>query len=141
MSEEHMSEVRSICPYCGVGCGLKLEVINNILVRVEPDPSHIVSRGHVCGKGSTAHEPIYSWDRLLYPLKKKKGVFVRISWDEAIKEISEKLLEIKKKYGEQTIGFYGGCQNTLEEVYSFMKLARAIGTNNIDSCAKVRVGS
>ena len=132
-----MSEVRSICPYCGVGCGLKLEVINNTLVRVEPDPSHIVSRGHICGKGSTAHEPIYSWDRLLFPLKKEKGVFIRITWDEAIKEISEKLLEIKKKYGEQAIGFYGGCQNTLEEVYSFMKLARAIGTNNVDSCARL----
>jgi len=132
-----MSEVRSICPYCGVGCGLKLEVINNMIVRATPDPSHIVSRGHVCGKGSTAHEPIYSWDRLLYPLKKEKGVFIRVSWDEAIKEISEKLLEIKKKYGEQAIGFYGGCQNTLEEVYSFMKLARAIGTNNIDSCARL----
>lgn len=70
-------------------------------------------------------------------MKKEKGVFVRISWDEAIKEISEKLLEIKKRYGEQAIGFYGGCQNTLEEVYSFMKLARAMGTNNIDSCARL----
>ena len=132
-----MSEVKSICPYCGVGCGLKLEVINNIIVRTTPDPSHVVSKGHICGKGSTAHEPIYSWDRILYPLKKEKGVFIRISWDQAIKEISEKLLEIKRKYGEQAIGFYGGCQNTLEEVYSFMKLARAFGTNNVDSCARL----
>jgi len=74
-----MSEVKSICPYCGVGCGLKLEVINNIIVRVAPDPSHIVSKGRICGKGSTAHEPIYSWDRILYPLKKEKGAFIRIS--------------------------------------------------------------
>ncbi|WP_369611065.1 formate dehydrogenase subunit alpha [Sulfurisphaera javensis] len=132
-----MSEVSSICPYCGVGCGLKLEVVNNIIVRTIPDSSHIVSRGHICGKGSTAHEPIYSWDRLTYPLKREKGVFIRITWEEAIKEIASKLLEIKKKYGEKAIGFYGGCQNTLEEVYSFMKLARALGTNNIDSCARV----
>ncbi|MBP1357399.1 MAG: formate dehydrogenase subunit alpha [Sulfolobus sp.] len=132
-----MNQVLSICPYCGVGCGLRLEVINGLIVRTVPDPSHIVSKGHICGKGSLAHESIYSWDRVLYPLKREKGVFLRTTWQETIKEISHKLLEIKAKYGENSIGFYGGCQNTLEEVYSFMKLARALGTNNVDSCARV----
>lgn len=132
-----MLETKSICPYCGVGCGLILEVDNNLIMRLYPDQDHVVSRGHICGKGSTAHEPGNSWDRLLYPLKREKDVMVRTSWDNALQEIATKLLEIRKRYGPEAIGFYGGCQNTLEEGYTMMKLARALGTNNVDSCARV----
>ncbi|ABP95614.1 MULTISPECIES: formate dehydrogenase subunit alpha [Metallosphaera] len=132
-----MLETKSICPYCGVGCGLILEGENNVVARVYPDRDHVVSKGHICGKGSTAHEPGNSWDRLLYPLKREKDILVRISWDEAIREIASKLSEIRSKYGPSAIGFYGGCQNTLEEGYTMMKLARALGTNNVDSCARV----
>ncbi|MEL9970030.1 MAG: formate dehydrogenase subunit alpha [Metallosphaera sp.] len=132
-----MTESRSICPYCGVGCGLILDTINNVVIRTSPDPSHVVSKGHICGKGSTAHEPGNSWDRLLYPLKRERGILVRTTWESAINEISSKLIEIKEKYGPSSIGFYGGCQNTLEEGYTMMKLARALGTNNVDSCARL----
>lgn len=129
--------VKSICPFCGVGCGIDLEVEGGKIVRVLPDKTHVVSKGHLCGKGSVAFKSLYAEDRVLYPLKREGEKFVRISWKEAIEEIYIKLNDIIKKYGPFSVGFYGGCQNTLEEVYSFMKLARALGTNNVDSCARV----
>lgn len=129
--------VKSICPFCGVGCGLDLVVEGGKIVKVLPDKTHVVSRGHLCGKGSVSFKSLYAEDRVLYPLKRVGDKFVRISWEEAIEEIYLKLSEIIKKYGPFSVGFYGGCQNTLEEVYSFMKLARALGTNNVDSCARV----
>ncbi len=95
-----------------------------------------MSKGHLCGKGTLSFEPVYSWDRITSPLKKVKGEHVRISWEDAIKEIVDKIKEIEK-YGKDSIAFYGGCQNTLEENYLMQKLARAMGTNNIDSCARV----
>jgi len=132
-----MESIKTICPFCGVGCGLVFHVQNDFIVRVTPDESHLVNRGHLCGKGAISAEVIYTWDRILYPLKRVKDTFIRTNWDIVIKEISKKILEIRDKYGPETIAFYGGCQNTLEEVYSFMKLARALGTNNVDSCARV----
>ncbi|BDC17944.1 formate dehydrogenase subunit alpha [Acidianus sp. HS-5] len=129
--------VKTICPFCGVGCGLELEVSDDKITRVLPDKSHVVSKGHICGKGSIAFKSLYAEDRLFYPLKREGDKFIRISWKEAIDEISLRLSKIIKDYGPFAVGFYGGCQNTLEEVYSFMKLARALGTNNVDSCARV----
>lgn len=129
--------MKSICPFCGVGCGLELMTANNVVVSVKPDPEHVVSRGHICGKGSVAHEALTAWDRLYYPLKKVKGQLERTSWDDSIKYTIESIKNIQKKYGNDSVAFYGGCQNSLEEGYLFQKLARALGTNNVDSCARV----
>jgi formate dehydrogenase major subunit len=130
-----MEIVKSICPFCGVGCGVELYVDSSI-VRLSPSKEHILSKGHLCGKGTLSFEPVYSWDRVTYPLKKIKGEHIRISWEEAINDIVNKIKEIIQ-YGKDSIAFYGGCQNTLEENYLMQKLARAIGTNNVDSCARV----
>ncbi|QIW23196.1 formate dehydrogenase subunit alpha [Sulfolobus sp. S-194] len=132
-----MELVKSICPFCGVGCGVELYVDSSTIIRLSPAKEHVVSRGHLCGKGTLAYEPIFAWDRLIYPLKKVKEEHLRISWEMAIKEIASELKKIIQQYGSDTIAFYGGCQNTLEEDYLMQKLARALGTNNIDSCARV----
>ncbi len=129
--------VKSICPYCGVGCGLILEVEGNKIIRVRGNPEHPVNKGKLCGKGASAHIPIYSPDRLLYPLKRDGDKFVRITWDEALDEIASKIMDIINNYGPDSIAIYGGCQNTLEETYIMGKLARFLGTNNVDSCARV----
>ncbi|MBW9142075.1 MAG: formate dehydrogenase subunit alpha [Candidatus Aramenus sp.] len=131
-----MQVVKSVCPFCGVGCGVELYV-NSRVLRLSPAREHPVSRGHLCGKGTLSYEATYSWDRLTSPLKRVKDTFVKISWEEAIREIAEKLKEITKIYGPEAVAFYGGCQNTLEETYLMQKVARALGTNNVDSCARV----
>lgn len=129
--------IKSICPFCGVGCGLELFVSNGIITSTKPVEEHIVSHGHVCGKGVMAFEALTARDRLKYPLIKRNGKFEKVTWDEALSIVINKIREIQKKYGNDSIAFYGGCQNTLEEVYLMQKLARALGTNNVDSCARL----
>jgi formate dehydrogenase major subunit len=129
--------IPTICPFCGVGCGLLLEVENGKVVRVIPEKNHIVSKGKICGKGATVHKTLYLSGRLTKPLKRVGDSFVETSWDQALNEIAEKLLKIKEKYSGKTIAIYGGCQNTLEEVYVMSKLIRFLGSNNVDSCARI----
>ncbi len=129
--------MKSICPFCGVGCGLELLPVNNIITAVKPTPEHVVSHGHICGKGAAAHEALTMWDRIYYPLVRTKGNLERTDWDSALDLVVKKIKEIQGKYGPDSVAFYGGCQNTLEEVYLFQKLGRALGTNNVDSCARV----
>jgi formate dehydrogenase major subunit len=127
----------TICPFCGVGCGLLLDVENGKVVRVIPEKDHIVSKGKICGKGATAHKTLYLPDRLTRPLKRVGDSFVEVGWDEALSEIAERIKEVKEKYGGKAIAIYGGCQNTLEEVYLMSKLTRFLGSNNVDSCARI----
>ncbi len=129
--------MKSICTFCGVGCGIEILTKNDTIIGIRPDPDHIVSRGHICGKGVISYEPLTSEDRLHYPMIKTNNELKRTTWDIALKTVYEKIREIQKKYGNDSVAFYGGCQNTLEEIYSFQKLARAFGTNNVDSCARV----
>jgi Uncharacterized anaerobic dehydrogenase len=127
----------TICPFCGVGCGLLLDVENGKVVRVIPEKDHIVSKGKICGKGATAHKTLYLPGRLTRPLKRVGDSFVEVGWDEALSEIAERIKEVKEKYGGKAIAIYGGCQNTLEEVYLMSKLTRFLGSNNVDSCARI----
>ncbi|MFP3233354.1 MAG: formate dehydrogenase subunit alpha [Sulfolobaceae archaeon] len=127
----------TICPFCGVGCGLLLDVENGKVVRVIPEKDHIVSKGKICGKGATAHKTLYLPGRLTRPLKRVGDSFVEVGWDEALNEIAERIKEVKEKYGGKAIAIYGGCQNTLEEVYLMSKLTRFLGSNSVDSCARI----
>ncbi|MCQ4342300.1 MAG: formate dehydrogenase subunit alpha [Sulfolobaceae archaeon] len=132
-----MPLVPSICPYCGVGCGLLLDVEGGKVVRVIPNRNHVLSKGKVCGKGASAHKSLYLPNRLTRPLKRVGDSFVEVSWDEALNEIADKIKKIREKHGGKAIAIYGGCQNTLEEVYLMSKLVRFLGSNNVDSCARV----
>jgi formate dehydrogenase, alpha subunit, archaeal-type len=127
----------TICPFCGVGCGLLLDVENGKVVRVIPEKDHIVSKGKICGKGATAHKTLYLPGRLTRPLKRVGDSFVEVGWDEVLSEIAERIKEVKEKYGGKAIAIYGGCQNTLEEVYLMSKLTRFLGSNSVDSCARI----
>jgi formate dehydrogenase alpha subunit len=93
---------------------------------------------YLCPKGIKVADFVHNNKRLLRPLIKKGGEFKEASWDEAIDIVSSRLLEIKKNYGPQSFGFMGSGCFTNEEIYAFQKFARAvIGTNNIDSCARI----
>src|SRR5574337_996446 len=78
-----MAEVQTICPYCGVGCGLFLITQGNTVTGVKPDKEHPVSKGTLCPKGATAHQFVNHPDRLTSPLLNKSGHFVEVSWDVA----------------------------------------------------------
>ncbi|WP_048148440.1 formate dehydrogenase subunit alpha [Palaeococcus ferrophilus] len=123
---------RVVCPYCGFGCSL---IVENLTVR--PDKNSPVNRGLLCPKGLRATEFISHPERLKKPLKRENGTFREISWAKAMEEISSKLLEIREFYGPGAIGFIASSKCSNEDNYLLAKLARILGTNNIDNCARL----
>jgi len=130
--------VRTICPYCGTGCGLIMKVRNGKVVGTYPDREHPVSHGTLCIKGWCAHEFIHHPDRLTSPLIRKGDSFEEISWEEAIALAAGRLTEIARIHGGDAIGGLCSAKCTNEENYLFQKLIRmAFKTNNVDHCARL----
>ena len=148
---EPATEVRTICPYCGVGCSMYLGVRGNEIVSVRGDEESPVNRGGLCVKGRFGFDFINHPDRLGHPLIRKEGrgkdvkvngnlmdVFREATWDEALELVADRLLDAKEKYGPDSIGFLSSAKCTNEENYLLQKFARlVIGTNNIDHCARL----
>lgn len=133
-----MKLVKSVCPYCGVGCSLFLKVDKGKVVGVQPDREHPVSKGELCIKGATVEKVINSKERLRYPLIKKNGKLVKTTWENAIKIAADKLFEIKMRYGQNSLGVFSSTKCTNEENYLIQKFARVtLGTNNIDNCTRL----
>lgn len=133
-----MKEIKSVCPYCGVGCGVILKAENNKLIGLRPDPDHPVNRGTLCPKGATAHEFVHHPDRLQKPLLRKNGKLTEASWDEAYAYIARELQRITQKYGPDALAVISSSRATVEENYLAQKFARAVlGTNNIDQCFRI----
>jgi predicted molibdopterin-dependent oxidoreductase YjgC len=133
-----MEKVLTVCPYCGTGCGLNLLVENNRIVGVEPDDQHPVSGGDLCVKGYFGYQHLNDHRRLTSPLIKKDGQFVPVSWSEALDFVAQRLGEIKQSSGPDAFALFASARATNEENYVAQKFARAaIGTNNIDHCARL----
>jgi formate dehydrogenase major subunit len=130
--------VKTTCPYCGVGCELEVGVKDGRIVDVRPSRTSVVNRGNLCVKGRYAWDYVYSQDRVLRPLIKVNGEWREVSWDEAISFVASRLKEILAKYGPGSVGVLVGARVTNEEEYLAGKFARVVlGTNNVDSCARV----
>jgi len=128
----------SICPFCGVGCGIGLRVEQGKITGVEPLANHPVSQGSLCAKGwSTAYavDPI---DRIKTPLIKENGEFRPATWDEAYRVISEAFSTAISEKGPDAIGIIACARATNEDCYAAQKFARAaLRTNNVDHCARI----
>ena len=127
------------CTYCGVGCTLELNTDRTGKVfRVTQTLGEGVNKGNLCGKGRFSYHFINHPDRLTHPLVRKDGKLVKVSWDEAINTVAEKLYDAKSTYGADTVAGFTSARCTNEENYLFQKLLRAvIGTNNVDHCARL----
>lgn len=133
-----MKKTRTICPFCGCGCSFYLVSEGDRVVGIEPSPANPVNKGMLCVKGWNSYEFIHSPERLTTPLVRKQGKLTETSWDEALKIVSERLLDIKNRYGSRSLAFLSSAKVTNEENYLFMKMARAVfGTNNVDHCARL----
>jgi len=130
--------IQTTCTYCGVGCQLEVSKINGEIKGIQAPVSAEVNQGHTCLKGRFAFQFYNHPDRLKQPLIKENGVFKEVSWERAYDFITEKLLDIKQKHGADAIGGISSSRATNEENYLMQKMMRvAIGTNNIDGCARV----
>jgi NADPH-dependent glutamate synthase beta subunit-like oxidoreductase/ferredoxin len=127
--------VTTICPYCGVGCQLNLEVKDERIIRVVPDPQGTANKGQACVKGKFGLDFVNSPDRLTMPLiKQRNGEFMKVTWDEALNFITSKMAN----YNGNKFVAISSAKCTNEDNFVFQKFARAVmGTNNIDHCARL----
>ena len=130
-------KVKTTCIYCGVGCHIVLHVRNGKVVAVSPGKTG-PGEGKLCIKGWSAHEFIHHRDRLTKPLIREEECFREATWDEALNFVAERLMEFRNLNGPDSLGFFSSAKATNEENYLFQKLARAaVGTNNVDHCARL----
>ena len=130
--------VKTICPYCGVGCGIKVNPGEEPGdMRFMPWGDAPVNEGRVCIKGGAATEVVDHEDRLTDPLIKEDGEFREASWAEAYDLVVGELERIREEYEPDAMGFFGSSKTMNEENYLLQKLARRYGTNNVDNCTRM----
>ena len=127
----------TFCRICESLCGLEVEIKNDRVVAIRPDEKHVATHGFSCVKGLKQHEIYGSPDRLKHPLKKVNGKHVRISWEQAIEEIGQKVKSISGDFGKDAIAMYVGTAagfGVLHPVFAqgFME---GIGSNSMFSSA------
>jgi formate dehydrogenase major subunit len=134
------SEVkRTVCTHCSVGCAIDAVVENGVWVRQEPVFDSPINMGAHCAKGASVreHGMTENSHRLKYPMKLVGGKYKRISWDDALKEISEKLLAIRKESGPDAVFWIGSSKHSNEMAYMYRKFVSMFGTNNMDHQARI----
>ena len=139
-----MPESATLCPYCGVGCGLLVEVREGRVARVRGDPAHPSSRGDVCAKAVHLPPTLRTDDRLLYPhvRARRDGVLSRVPWALALRTVAERLGETIAAHGPDAVAIYASGQLTTEEYYVAGKLARGfLRTNNFDTNSRLCMAS
>lgn len=131
-------KIRTTCPYCGVGCQQLLHIKDGRIIKVTAVEDAQPNQGRLCVKGRFAYDFIYSEERLKTPLiRQANGEFKEASWDEALDLVADKFKEIIKKDGPDAIAGVSCARSINEDSYQMQKLFRAaIGTNNIDHCAR-----
>ena len=131
-SNDGTAWTKSVCRYCGTGCGLYVGTRGGKVVAVKGDPENH-NAGFHCVKGMTLPQIMGAKDRCLHPLVKRNGKLVQASWDEAMGLVAEKFHEAVERFGPDAVAFYGSGQGLTEETYVANKLFKAgLRTNNID---------
>ena len=127
-------QVKTICAFCGCGCGVVLGVRDNKLVSARGDLGNKASKGRLCVKGRFGYKFVNHSDRLTSPMVKKDGKFVEVGWAEALDLVAD---NFAKNKGDKFAGI-SSAKATNEDNYVFQKFTRAVmGTNNIDHCARL----
>jgi len=128
-------EVKTTCPYCGVGCQMYLGIKGERVVKVSGDRDNDVNTGRLCIKGRFGiAEFIHHSERLSKPLIRQTGEFAETTWNKALNEVASKL----GHYQPDEVAIISSAKCTNEENYAIQKLGRAVlGTHNIDHCARL----
>ena len=142
-----MTVTRSVCCYCGTGCGVRVRSDGQRIVAVSGDPDHPSSRGKLCTKGSTLHLTMTDKaqaGRARYPqMRTVRGAKrERASWDATLDFVADRFARCIAEHGPDSVGFYVSGQLLTEDYYVFNKLAKGlIGTANIDTNSRLCMSS
>ncbi|HSM80623.1 MAG TPA: nitrate reductase, partial [Nodosilinea sp.] len=146
---------KTLCPYCGVGCGLEVlppaqphkpthrDAAGNPLWQTRGDRAHPSSQGMVCVKGATVAESL-DRDRLKYPMMRAslEQPFERVSWDVALNAIVDRIQTVRQTLGPDGLCVYGSGQFQTEDYYVAQKLVKGcLGTNNFDANSRLCMSS
>lgn len=131
-------KTRTVCNYCGVGCNLEVASAGGEIKGIQAPYDAEVNQGHTCLKGRYAFKFYNHPDRITSPMIKRNGEFEKVSWDEAYDFITDNFKTIRDEFGPDALAGISSARCTNEENYLMQKFYRvAIGTNNIDGCARV----
>ena len=136
--------VRSVCPFCGVGCGIVMQVEGNRVVKVAGDKTHPTNFGRLCTKGTTCGQAIAESGRMenAYLRQARNQEPARVAMDQAISETASRLRGILQSHGPDALAFYVSGQMSLEAQYLINKLAKGfVRTNNIESNSRLCMAS
>ena len=130
---------RTVCTHCAVGCAIDAVVTDGVWVRQEPVFDSPINMGAHCAKGASVreHGMTEHSHRLKYPMKLVAGKYRRITWEQAIGEIGDKLLQIRKESGPDAVFWVGSSKHNNEVAQMFRKFASMFGTNNTDHQARI----
>jgi formate dehydrogenase major subunit len=128
---------KNICTHCSVGCTVTAEVANGVWIGQEPTWDSPINRGSHCAKGAAVRELVHGDRRLRYPMKLVNGQWTRLSWEQAIDEIGDKLNAIREKSGPESVYWLGSAKFSNEGSYLYRKFAAFWGTNNVDHQARI----
>ncbi|EKV29508.1 Formate dehydrogenase-O, major subunit [Caenispirillum salinarum AK4] len=128
---------RTVCTHCSVGCTVEAEVSNGVWIGQEPGYDSPFNLGAHCAKGASVREHAHGERRLKHPMKLEGGKWKRISWDEAVNEVGDRLMAIREKSGPDSVYWLGSAKHSNEQAYLFRKFAAMWGTNNVDHQARI----
>nr|MBP6781921.1 molybdopterin-dependent oxidoreductase [Ottowia sp.] len=128
---------RTVCTHCSVGCASDAVVENGVWVRQEPVFDSPINLGAHCAKGAALREHGHGEYRLRYPMKLVNGKYQRISWDEALNEISARMLDLRKQSGPDSLYVIGSSKHSNEQAYLLRKWMSFWGSNNCDHQARI----
>jgi len=128
---------RTVCTHCSVGCAVDATVENGVWTRQEPVFDSPLNLGGHCAKGSAIREHGHGDHRLQSPMKLVNGKYQKISWDQALAEVGDKMLALRKESGPDAVFWVGSSKHNNEQAYMMRKFVSFWGTNNTDHQARI----
>ncbi|MGE5737817.1 MAG: molybdopterin-dependent oxidoreductase, partial [Betaproteobacteria bacterium] len=128
---------RTVCTHCSVGCAIDAVVENGVWVRQEPVFDSPLNLGAHCAKGASIREHGHGEHRLKTPMKLVNGKYQKITWEQAINELGDKLAAIRKESGPDAVFWVGSSKHSNEQSYLLRKFVSYFGTNNCDHQARI----
>ena len=130
---------KTVCTHCSVGCSVHATVENGVWIRQEPVFDSPLNLGAHCAKGASVREHgiVAGSHRLKSPMKLVNGKWQKIAWDQAINEVGDRLLAIRKESGPDAVFWVGSSKHSNETAYLMRKFVSFFGTNNMDHQARI----
>ena len=143
MNVHQPPQIRTTCPYCGVGCGLLAAPDGRGGATISADPAHPANLGRMCSKGAALGDTLGLTARLLHPmLRQRDGSFARVDWTSALNRVAGEFERILDRDGPDAIAFYLSGQLLTEDYYVANKLMKGfLGSANIDTNSRLCMAS